>query len=73
VDQVPRSQVLKLEQVTHELPTAFRYDDAVRLPNALKARCKIRRLAYDGLLLRSAGPDEVTDDHETRGDADTGL
>ena len=67
------SEVLKLEQVAHELPGAFRNHDAVRLRNALQARRKVRRLAYDGLLLRSARADQVADDHQTRCDADARL
>ena len=66
-------KVLKLEQVAHELPCAFSNYDAVRLCNALQACGKVRRLAYDGLLLRSAGPDQVADDHEPRRDADARL
>ena len=50
-----------------------RNHDAVRLRNALQARRKVRRLANDGLLLRSARPDQVADDHKTRCDADAGL
>jgi hypothetical protein len=30
-------------------------------------------LAYDGLLLRSTGADQITDDYKARCDADTGL
>ena len=48
------TKVLKLEQVAHELSSALRNDDAVRLRNALQARGKVRRLADDCLLLRSA-------------------
>ena len=71
--EVLRSQVLKLKQVAHELPGALRNDHAVRLRNALQARRKVRRLTYDGLLLRSPGADQVAYDHEARCDADTGL
>ena len=67
------SKVLKLEQIAHELSRAFGNHDAVRLRNALQARRKVRRLAYDGLLLRSARPDQVADDHQSRCDADTRL
>ena len=67
------SKVLKLEQIAHELPGALRNDHAVRLCNALQARRKVRRLANDGLLLRSARSDQVADDHQTRCDADTRL
>jgi hypothetical protein len=37
--------------------------------NALQASRKVRRLANDGLLLRSAGAHEVANDHQTRCDA----
>ena len=52
---------------SNRLPTSFRVlsaiDNAVRLRNALQARRKVRRLAYDCLLLRSARPDQIADDH----------
>ena len=51
------AEVLELEQVAHEPPCALSYDNAGRLSNALQAGCEVRRLAYDSLLLRSAGPD----------------
>ena len=63
------SKVLKLEQVAHELSRALRNDHAVRLCNALQARGKVRRLADDGLLLRSARADQVADNHQPRCDA----
>ena len=66
-------KVLKLEQIAHELAGAFGNHDAVRLRNALQARRKVRRLAYDGLLLRSARPDQVADDHQSGCDADARL
>jgi hypothetical protein len=68
-----RSKVLKLEQVADELAGAFGNDDRVRLRNALQPRRKVWRLAYDCLLLRSAGADQVADDHQPGCDADTGL
>jgi class 3 adenylate cyclase len=58
------SEVLKLEQFAHELPSALRNDHAVRLRNALQARRKVRRLPNDGLLLGSARSDQITDDHQ---------
>ena len=67
------SKVLKLEQVAHELSSALGNDHAVRLCNALQARCKVRRLADDGLLLRSARADQIADDHQSRRDADARL
>jgi hypothetical protein len=64
-----RPQVLKLEQIAHELPCALSNDHTVRLRNALQARRKVRCLAYDGLLLRSGGADQIADDHQPRCDA----
>ena len=46
---------------------------AVRLCNALQTSGKVRRLAHDAALLRLARADQVADDHQPRGDADTGL
>ena len=46
--------------------------DAVRLCDALQASGKVRRLAYDGLLLRSARADQVADNHQPGRNADTG-
>ena len=67
------SEVLKLEQIAQELSGALGNDDAVRLCNALQACCKVRRLADDGLLLRSARSDQVADDHQSRGNTDARL
>ena len=67
------SEVLKLEQIAEELSRALGDDHAVRLGNALQARRKVRRLADDCLLLRSARPDQVADDHQPGRNADTGL
>jgi hypothetical protein len=47
--EVLYSQVLKLKQAPHELPSALRNDHPVRLCNALQASRKVRCLAYDGL------------------------
>ena len=71
--EVVRSQVLKLEHIAQELPRALRNDHAVRLRNALQACRKIRRLANDCLLLRSARPDQVTDAPPTCRNADARL
>ena len=68
-----RAKVVKLKQVAHELSRALCNHDAVRLRNALQARGKVRRLAHDGLLLRSARSDQVADNHQTRCDADARL
>jgi hypothetical protein len=61
-----RPNVLKLEQVAHELPSTLRNDHGVGLRHALQTRRNVRRLANDGLLLRSAGADQITNDHQTR-------
>ena len=55
--QVLCFEVLKVEQVAHELARTFSNHHAVRFRNALQACREVRRLAYDGLLLRSAGAD----------------
>jgi hypothetical protein len=51
------SEVVKLEQIADELPGALRNDHAVRLCNSLQACRKVRRFAYDCLLLRRARAD----------------
>ena len=71
--EVPGSEVLKLEQVAKKLPRLPGDNHAVRLRNALQAGRKVWRLADDGLLLRSAGPDQITNDHQTRCNTDTRL
>ena len=62
-------KVLKFEQTTDEPPGAFGNHDAVRLRNALQTSRKVRRLANDCLLLRSARADQITYDHKPCGDA----
>ena len=71
--KVVAPKVLKLEQVAHELPSALRNHHPVRLRNALQSRRKVRCLANDGLLLRSARADQIADNHEPCSDAYTGL
>jgi hypothetical protein len=67
--QVLCSQILKLEQIADELSRVLRNDHAVRLGNALQARCKVWRLADNSLLLRSARTDQIADDYQSRCDA----
>ena len=67
------SQVLKLEQVSDEVPSAFRNHNAVRLRNALQPRRKVWRLAYDCLLLRSTGANQVANNHKSCGNSYAGL
>ena len=66
-------KVLKVKQIAYELAGTFSNHDAVWLCNALQPCGQVWRLAYDGLLLRSPGPDQIADDHKTRCDADTRL
>ena len=68
-----RPKFLKLEQAAQELSGAFGNYDAVWARNALQACRKVRRLAYDTLLLRSARTNQIADDHQPRCDADTSL
>ena len=63
-----RPKVPKLEKVAHELAGGLGNHNAVRLRYALQARCKVRRLADDGLLLRSARAYQVAYNDETRGE-----
>jgi hypothetical protein len=77
-DNRPHTEILtvpvfKLEEAAHELPTALRNDHVVWVRDALQARGKVRRLAHDGLLLRSARTDQVADDDQTRCDANARL
>jgi hypothetical protein len=67
------AKVFKLEQVSHEPSSALRNDDTAGLGNPLQPCRKVRRLAYDSLVLRSARPDQVADDHEAGCDADARL
>src|SRR5262249_33457194 len=68
-----RPKFFKLEQIAQQLPSTLRNDDAVRLSNTLQTCRKVWRFTDYGLLLRSAGPDEVADNHQSRCDADTRL
>jgi hypothetical protein len=67
------SEVLKLEQIAEQFSRAFGNHYAVRLCDTLQARRKVRRLAYDCLLLRSARPNQVADHHQSGRNADTRL
>ena len=71
--EVLSSEVLKFEQVAKKLSRLPRDNHAVGLRDALQTGRKVWRLADDGLLLRSAGPDQITNDHQTRRDTDTRL
>src|ERR1700688_2387855 len=71
--EVSCPQVLKLEQIAKELAGVFSNHHAIRVCNALQTRRKVGRLAYNGLLLRSARADQIADDHQSRRDTDTSL
>jgi hypothetical protein len=67
------SKVVKLEQVAEELSRALRNDHAVGLRDALQARCKVRGLPYDCLLLRRARSDQIADHDQSGRNADADL
>src|SRR5262249_32894691 len=67
------SEVVELEQIANEPSGAFGNHDAVWLCNALQACRKVWRLTHDCLLLRSARPDQITDNHKPRRDAHSSL
>jgi hypothetical protein len=62
------SEVLKVEEIANELPSTFGKHDCVRLSNTLQASRKVRRLAYDCLLLGSARANQVADGITTKSD-----
>ena len=66
-------KVLELEQIADKFSRAGTYDDGVWLGYALQARCEVRRLADDRLLLSRTRPDQVADHNEPGRDAHTGL
>ena len=71
--ELPRPEVLQLEEIAEKLPRAFGDDHRVRLGDALQARREVRRLADDAALLRLPRSDQVADDDQAGGDADAGL
>jgi hypothetical protein len=71
--EVLRAEILKIEEVAEKLSRATSDDDRVGLSNALQACSKVRRLAYDCLLLRSARAYQVADDNQSGRDADARL
>src|SRR6478736_2454819 len=60
-------EVLQLEKIAKEPARALRYDYHVRLGDALKACGEVRRLAYNIVLLRFAGPHKIPDHHHPSG------
>ncbi len=71
--EVLRTQVVKLEQVAHELARTRRNHNSVGLRNALQARGKVRRLADDCLFLRSTRTNQVANHHHSGCNADARL
>src|SRR5260370_33268385 len=71
--EVECSEVFKVEQIAQELPCRFSDDYGVRLCDALQTRRKVRRLAHNGLFLRSSRPDQIAHDHKPCGDAYASL
>src|SRR5215475_15590071 len=68
-----RSKVPQLEEITEKPERGICNHDHVWFGNALKPGCKVRCLANDGLLLRSAGADQVANDHQPGCDANPSL
>ena len=66
-------EVLQLEKVAYELPSALRNGYGVRLGSALQACGKVWRLADNAALLGFARADQVPDHDEPGRDAHTGL
>jgi hypothetical protein len=63
------AEIGKIEQAA-DLPARRIGDDQrVRRGQSLQPGGEVWGLAYDGLLLRSAGADQLPDDHEARCDA----
>ena len=67
------SEVLKLKQIAHELPSALTNDHTVRLSNPLQARCEIGCLADYSAFLRFARSDKVTDNNKPGGNANARM
>jgi hypothetical protein len=70
---VPRPQVLQLEQIAEQFSCAVGDHHDVRLGDALQACREVGGLANDGLLLSRTCPDQIADHDEPGRDADTGL
>ena len=51
---------------------AVSYNDAARLGKRLQPRSQVRRVAYNGLLLRRSFADEIADNDQPGRDADAG-
>ena len=66
-------EVLELEEIAEKFSRALGDDHRVRLGDPLQARREVRRLADNAALLRLARSDQVADDDEPGGNADTGL
>ena len=56
--EVPRSEILKLEEIAEKLSRALGDDHAVGLGDRLQPRREVRRVADDAALLRLSGPEK---------------
>ena len=74
-DPAPRrdGDTVRLEDIAEQPARGLGNDDRVRLGDALKACREVRRLADNTALLRFAGPDQISDDHQAGGSPDPHL
>ncbi len=68
--EVPRSEILKLEEIAEKHSRALGDDHAVGFGDPLQPRREVRRVADDAALLRLSGPQKIADHHDPRRDAD---
>src|SRR6516225_5973810 len=66
-------KILKLKETAEKSARAVGYDHHVRLSDSLQARRKVWRLADDATFLRFARSDQVADNDQPSGDANTSL
>jgi hypothetical protein len=71
--EVRPAKLLISEQIPQQTMRALGDDHASGRGKLLQPRRKVRRLANDGLLLRSPRADQVANDHKARCDADASL
>src|SRR5262245_21186790 len=71
--KLPGAEVLQLKEIAEKAPRIFCNDYGVRLGNPLQTRCKIWRLADNAVLLPIARSNQIADDGEPSGDANSGL
>jgi hypothetical protein len=67
------SEVLQFEQIAEKPARALRNYDHVRLGNTLEPSGEVWGFADDATLLRLTRSDQVTNDNQAGGNADTGL